>query len=323
MRNMWDLPVPVRSLMGQLPLCLDLLKAQCVLDLYAILLIKPLILEESCKSTRALSLTPTRPIFSSKVRMFHIEVLVVVICIHKQSATTIQIQYKSGDRVPLIATRHAHINSGWWHTHTRNQVMSVQCLLCFYPILAFSLRESQEQWAASNAAPGNQVQVPGPVLVRDRTEGHLFFCMFLLWGSMGGTRVNTRRTCKLHTERSPNMLHHAVLEPTTYRAMCVLITWCDVMWMLLHHVMGPLQVCQRCAGPRIIHWKIQNNQLLQLPFILFNSVTLDSVNAGSSEIDDDINGQVKGEGCGKVGSLSSLGQLFCIAHDVWSSTLLY
>ena len=54
------------------------------------------------------------------------------------------------------------------------------------PILASSPRDSQEQWAASNAAPGDQVQVPGPVLVRDRTEGHLFlwhvFCCY-----MGGT----------------------------------------------------------------------------------------------------------------------------------------
>ena len=47
--------------------------------------------------------------------------------------------------------------------------------LLHFPILASSPRDSQEQWAASNAAPGDQVQVPGPVLLRDRTEGHLFF----------------------------------------------------------------------------------------------------------------------------------------------------
>ena len=67
--------------------------------------------------------------------------------------------------------------------------------------------------------PRDQVQVPGPVLVRDRTEEHLFFCMFLLWGSMGGTRV-TRGEHANSTQKgpgtSPDMLHHAGLEPTTF-----------------------------------------------------------------------------------------------------------
>ena len=69
--------------------------------------------------------------------------------------------------------------------------------LLHFPILASSPRDSQEQWAASDA-----VQVPGPVLVRDSDlKGICSFCMFLLlWGSMGGTRENTGRTCKLHTE---------------------------------------------------------------------------------------------------------------------------
>ena len=70
------------------------------------------------------------------------------------------------------------------------------------------------------AAPGDQVQVPSPVLVRDRTDEHLFCMFLLLWGSMGGTQVNTGRTCKLHTEKgpgtSPDMLHDAGLEPTTF-----------------------------------------------------------------------------------------------------------
>ena len=60
--------------------------------------------------------------------------------------------------------------------------------LLHFPILASSPRDSQEQWAASNAAPGDQVQVPGPVLVRDRTEGHLFFLhvFVVVMGFYGG-----------------------------------------------------------------------------------------------------------------------------------------
>ena len=96
--------------------------------------------------------------------------------------------------------------------------MSVECLLSLYPIPSWpsSPRESQEQWAAIIAAPGDQVQVPGPVVVRDRTEGHLFFCMFLLWGSMGGTRGEHANSTQKGPGTSPDMLHHAGLEPTTF-----------------------------------------------------------------------------------------------------------
>ena len=122
----------------------------------------------------------------------------------------------------------------WWHTHTRTRARarththththtqlrwkSVECLLYFFPILASSPRESQEQWAAIIAAPGDQV--PSPVLVRDRTEEHLFFCMFLLlWGSMGEPRWRRgehANTTQKGPGTSPDMLHHAGLEPTTF-----------------------------------------------------------------------------------------------------------
>ena len=40
---------------------------------------------------------------------------------------------------------------------------------------------------SSGQPPGDQVQVPGPVLVRDRTEGHLFFLhVFVVVGFYGG-----------------------------------------------------------------------------------------------------------------------------------------
>ena len=48
----------------------------------------------------------------------------------------------------------------------------VEGVLCFYPILASSPRDIQEQWAASDAAPGDQVQVLGPDLVRVRVQDH-------------------------------------------------------------------------------------------------------------------------------------------------------
>ena len=106
---------------------------------------------------------------------------------------------KSGAHALFNATRH--------NTHTHMQVTTVEDVLCFYPILASSSpRDSQEQWAASDAAPGDQVQVLGPDLVRVRTDEHLLFLhvFFLLLGFYGGNPGNTGRTCKLHTERPGN-----------------------------------------------------------------------------------------------------------------------
>ena len=65
-------------------------------------------------------------------------------------------------------------------------------VLCFFPILASSPRDIQEQWAASDAAPGDQVQVLGPDLVRVRTDERLLFLhvfiVGVLWGEPGRTR---------------------------------------------------------------------------------------------------------------------------------------
>ena len=73
------------------------------------------------------------------------------------------------------------------HTHTHAGDDGGRCSLHF-PILASSPRDSQEQWAASDAAPGDQVQVLGPdlVRVRDRPTSICSFCMFLLLGLYGG-----------------------------------------------------------------------------------------------------------------------------------------
>ena len=103
---------------------------------------------------------------------------------------------------------HTQSQDTHWHTHMQLRWKSVECLLCVSPILASSPRESQEQWAASNAAPGDQV--PSPVLVRDQDQwasvsSACFCCCGVLWG---GTRVNTGLTCKLHTERPGNKPRH-------------------------------------------------------------------------------------------------------------------
>ena len=88
---------------------------------------------------------------------------------------------RSGGHALFIATRH--------NTHTHMQVTTVEDVLCLYPILASSPRDSQEQWAASDAAPGDQVQVLGPDLVRVRTDEHLLFLhvfiVGVLWGEPG------------------------------------------------------------------------------------------------------------------------------------------
>ena len=90
-----------------------------------------------------------------------------------------------------------------------------------FPILASSPRESQEQWAASNAAPGDQVQVPSLVLVRDRTDEPsvlvaCFCCYGVLWGEPGRTRGEHANSTQKGPGTSPDMLHHAGLEPTTF-----------------------------------------------------------------------------------------------------------
>ena len=83
---------------------------------------------------------------------------------------------------------HTHM-SDTHTTHTHMQVTTVEDLLCVYPILASSPRDSQEQWAASDAAPGDQVQVLSPDLVRVRTDEHLLFLhvfiVGVLWGEPG------------------------------------------------------------------------------------------------------------------------------------------
>ena len=95
---------------------------------------------------------------------------------------------KSGGHALFIATRrYTHTHT---HTHMHKWDDGGRCSLRF-PILASSPRDSQEQWAASDAAPGDQVQVLGPdlVRVRVRTDDHLLFLhVFIVgvqWGEPG------------------------------------------------------------------------------------------------------------------------------------------
>ena len=82
------------------------------------------------------------------------------------------------------------------HTHTHMQVTTVEGVFCLYPILASSSpRDSQEQWAASDAAPQRcGARGPSPSARswlgqgQDRRASALFAC-FYCWGSTGGTRV--------------------------------------------------------------------------------------------------------------------------------------
>ena len=111
---------------------------------------------------------------------------------------------------------HTHYtHSEWSHTHAGG--MTVESVLCISPILASSPRDIQEQWAASDAAPGDQVQVPGPVLVRDRTEGHLFFLhVFVFMGFYGGNPGEHGENMQTPHRKATEMLHDAGLEPTTF-----------------------------------------------------------------------------------------------------------
>ena len=65
------------------------------------------------------------------------------------------------------------------------------------------------------------VQVPSPVLVRDRTDEHLFVfacfcCCGVLWGEPGGTRGEHANSTQKGPGTSPDMLHDAGLEPTIF-----------------------------------------------------------------------------------------------------------
>ena len=85
---------------------------------------------------------------------------------------------KSGGHALFIATQHGT------HTHMHMQDGG-RCSLLF-PILESSPRDIQEQWAASDAAPGEQVQVLGPDLVRVRTDEHLLFLHVFIVGVLRG-----------------------------------------------------------------------------------------------------------------------------------------
>ena len=97
---------------------------------------------------------------------------------------------KSGGHALLIATRcYTHMSGDTHNTHTHAGGTTVEDVLCVFSILASSPRDSQEQWAASDAAPGDQVQVLSPDLVRVRTDEHLLFLhVFIVgvqWGEPG------------------------------------------------------------------------------------------------------------------------------------------
>ena len=68
------------------------------------------------------------------------------------------------------------------HTHTWHMQDAMEACSLLFPILESSPRDIQEQWAASDAAPGDQVQVLGPDCEsRVRTDEHLLcFACFRL-----------------------------------------------------------------------------------------------------------------------------------------------
>ena len=73
-----------------------------------------------------------------------------------------------------------HIVSGDTHAHTHTHAggTTVEGVLCFFP----SWRPPPGT-ARSRGQPGDQVQVLGPDMVRDRTDEHLLFLhVGVLWG---------------------------------------------------------------------------------------------------------------------------------------------
>ena len=105
------------------------------------------------------------------------------------------------------------LHTGWVVTHTHTHACiwgeTAECVLCIIP-----------SW---NPPPGTARSSGQPAMRRPGTKSKCqsclgrgqdclsicSFCMFLLlWGSMGGTRVNTGRTCKLHTGRPGNKPRH-------------------------------------------------------------------------------------------------------------------
>ena len=108
-------------------------------------------------------------------------------------------------------TRYTHM-SGDAHTHARRWDDGGRCSLP-YPILASSPRDSQEQWAASDAAPGDQVQVLGPVLVRDRTDEHLLFLLGFYGGNPGEHGENMQTPHRKAREQAPTCCTMRDLNP--------------------------------------------------------------------------------------------------------------
>ena len=92
-------------------------------------------------------------------------------------------------------------------------------VLCCYPILASSPRDIQEQWAASDAAPGDQVQVQvlSPHLVRVRTDEHLLFLhvfiVGVLWGNPGEHGENIQTPHRKAREQAPTCCTMRDLNP--------------------------------------------------------------------------------------------------------------
>ena len=72
------------------------------------------------------------------------------------------------------------------HTHTHMQVGRRWKVFSAFSHPGVLPRDIQEQWAASDAAPGDQVQVLGPDLVRVRTDEHLLFLHVFIVGVLRG-----------------------------------------------------------------------------------------------------------------------------------------
>ena len=107
---------------------------------------------------------------------------------------------------------HTHYtHSEWWHTHTHTHMQvgwRWKVFSAFLPSWRPPPGTSRSSGQPAMRRPGTKSKCLVLSWSGTGPKGICSFCMFLLWGSMGGTRVNTGRTCKLHTERPGNKPRH-------------------------------------------------------------------------------------------------------------------
>ena len=95
-----------------------------------------------------------------------------------------------------------YTHSEWWHTHTRRWDDGGRCSLLFsHPGIL--------PQGHPGAVGGQQCGTRGPTSICS-------FCMFLLLGFYGGTRGEHANSTQKGPGISPDMLHNAGLEPTTF-----------------------------------------------------------------------------------------------------------